>query len=130
MCQEEATAEVVVQGCAVLPGARQPSPKGWLAMSEHARGGGQLQSFGERGQHLSKALGRCFQAIERGIAARAEGGATRLTAQGLDALALAMSAIPNQSVNLRVGNPVVGAGAVQAGEALSVNLFGGTTTAF
>jgi hypothetical protein len=64
MRQPKAAAEVVVHRCAVLPGARQPGHKGALAMAEHAHSGGHREPFGERGQHLSNAVGRGFQAIE------------------------------------------------------------------
>jgi hypothetical protein len=59
-----------------------------------------------------------------------EGGAASLTAKGLDALGLAMHAIPNQRVDLIIGDAEVGTLRVGTGEALGVHALGGSSPAF
>ena len=59
-----------------------------------------------------------------------ERGVAGLTAKGLDALGLAMLAIPDQRVDVSIGDAEVRALLVGTGEACGVHAFGGSPAAF
>jgi hypothetical protein len=99
-------------------------------MAEHACRCCDIKPFRKRSEHLGNPIGWCFEAIERRIAASAEGGLAGLTAEGLDAFSFAVCTITNQRVDLRVGNLIVRAGSVRAGKSLGGNPLGSTPTAF
>jgi hypothetical protein len=99
-------------------------------MPEHAHRGGDIQSFGQRCQHFANPLGCGFEAIQRGVAAGAEGSITRLAAQRLDALAPSVCTVTNERVDLRIGDPIVRTRAVGAREAGGVDPFGRATATF
>src|SRR5215470_15324197 len=71
-----------------------------------------------------------FQAIQGGVAPGSEGSTAGLTAKGLDALGMAMLAIPDQRVDVSIGNAEVGALSVGTGVALCVDPLGCSPTAF
>ena len=64
------------------------------------------------------------------MATSGEGSAASLTAKGLDLLGTAMLAIPNQSVDVSVGDSEVRALLVGTGEAFGVHPLGGSPAAF
>jgi hypothetical protein len=119
-----------VERRAVFTRSGEPGHDGGVAVAEHPRGGRDIEPFRQCRQDFTNAQGWGFQAIEWGITPRAEGGATRLAAQRLDALAFPVGTISNQGVEVCIGDPVVGTAAVGTGEALRVNPFGGTAAAF
>jgi len=55
---------------------------------------------------------------------------TGLTAKGLDALGLAMPAIPDQRMHVCIGDAKVGTRSVGTGEVLGVHTFRGSSAAF
>jgi hypothetical protein len=65
-----------------------------------------------------------------GMTAGAERGAKRLAAEGLSALALSVRAIADESVNLRVGDVIIGAAAIGAGHFLRINPLWGAPATF
>jgi hypothetical protein len=112
---------VLVQGLSVLTSARQPESDSSLTIAEDPFGGGRIEPFGQRREH-HRDLGRGgFQAIQGGVASGSEGGLASLTTKRLDPLSLAMSAISDQGVDVRVCDPGVRALRVGTSEALSVD---------
>jgi hypothetical protein len=105
----------------VLASPREPGHDGGVAMPEHAHRGGDRESFGQRRQHFANSLGRGFEAIQRGIAAGAEGGITGGAAQRLSALAPSVRTVTNERVDLRIGEKIVRTRAVGAREARGVD---------
>jgi hypothetical protein len=69
-------------------------------------------------------MGRGFQSVQGSIESGTEGGMAGLTAKGLDPLGTAMLAISHQSMDLRIGDPVVLARFVWASKALGHHAFG------
>ena len=120
----------IVQRCAVFPRSHQPSRDGRVPMPEHPHGRGDIHPLRQRRQHLANPVGCRFKPIERGVAWRAEARATCLTAQRLDALAPPLSAIAHQGMDLRIGDRILQACAVGAGEALGVTAFRCAAPAF
>ena len=57
-----------------------------------------------------------FQTIQGGVASGSERHVASLAAKGLDALGMAMCAIPDQGVDMRIGDPGVRALLVGTGE--------------
>src|SRR6478609_4980125 len=88
-----------------------------MAVPKDPRGGGDIQAFRQRGQHLADPVGGRLEPVERGIPAGAEGGTAGLAAERLDALGLFVRAVAYQGVDLRVRDAIVGARRVRAGEA-------------
>ena len=101
-----------------------------MSVAEDPLGGGSIQSFGQRRQHHSDLVRGRFQTVQGGMAPSAERGAAGLAAKGLDVLGLAMLAIPNQRVDLSIGDAEVGALRVGTGEAFGVDPLGRSPAAF
>jgi hypothetical protein len=110
----------LVQALSVPASAGQPGHDGRLSVAEDPFSGGRIQPFGQCRQHNGDLLGRSFQPVQRGMAARAESGVTGLATKGLDALGLAMLAIPDQCVDVSLGDPAVGALRVGTSEPFGV----------
>src|SRR6266849_6879914 len=98
----------------------EPSSDCGLTIAEDPFGSGSIQSFGQRRQHHCDLLRGCFQTVQGGMAPSTERGAARLAAKGLDELGTAMLAVPNQRVDLIIGNADIGALLVGTGEACGV----------
>ena len=126
----EVAEAALVQRLRVLTSARQPESDGGLTVAEDAFGGGSIQPFSECGQDHCDLVRGGFQAVQRGVAPSSERRAAGLTAKGLDALGMAMPAIPDQGVNVSVCDPGVRALLVGTGEALGVHPFRGSPAAF
>jgi hypothetical protein len=101
-----------------------------MPMAEDAHCAGDMQSFGEGREHLPHALSWRFDTVKRRVAASAEGRATRLAAERLDALQLPMCAIADERVDLRIREAIVGARWGGAGKALRGDAFGRAAAAF
>jgi hypothetical protein len=80
----------VMLACALLPSPCQPGSDRTRVIPKYAPSCCHIQAFAQRGEHFPDARGWSFEAIERGVAASAEGGATGLTAKGLHAFACAV----------------------------------------
>ena len=120
----------LMQELSVLACASQPPGDGGLTVAEDPLSCGSIQPFGQRREHHGD-LGRwSFQAIQGGVASRSERGMARLATKRLDALSMAMLAIPNERMNVSIGDPEVGALLIGAGEALDVDPFGCPPPAF
>ena len=98
--------ESLVHQRAVRASPRQPARDRSMPMPKHPRGGRDRQPFGQRGQHFGNPVGSGFEPIERRSAARAEGAAARLAAQGLYPLVAAMGAVTHQRMNERIRDPI------------------------
>src|SRR5215467_8643170 len=75
-------------------------------------------------------MGRSFHTRQGRVAPGTEGGVAGLAAKRLDALGLAMLAIPDQSMNVGICDSGIRARSVGAGEAFGVHSFGSTSAAF
>ena len=118
--EPEMAEAVLVQGPYMFPCTRQPRRDGGLSIAEDSRSGRRIQSFGERREHHGDLTGRSFQTIQGGVASGSERHVASLAAKRLDALGLAMRAIPDQGVDMSICDPGVRAQLVGTGEALCV----------
>jgi hypothetical protein len=75
-------------------------------------------------------MGRGFQTVQRRVAPSTERDAASLTTKGLDALGLAMLAIPDEGVDVRIGDAEVRALLVGTGKPFSIHSLGRSPTAF
>jgi hypothetical protein len=66
MWEAEIPQPTIVEGGAVFARMRQPGGDRRVAMAKVAHRCSNVQSFGQRGQQLRNALGRGFEAVERG----------------------------------------------------------------
>src|SRR5258706_6653664 len=130
MWEVEVAEDTFMQGLSVRARARQPGGDGRLSGAEDAFGRRWVQPFGQCSQHHGDVIGRGFQPVQGRIASSTEGGVTGLTPKGLNLLGTAMLAIPNQRVDVSLGDPEVQALRVGTGEALSVYAFGSTSPTF
>ena len=121
---------VLVQSLSVLASARQPGGDGGLPVAEDPLSGGRIQPFSEGSQHHGDLLRGSFQAVQRGMAPGSERGTASLAAQCLDALGMAMLAIPNESMNVSVCDAEVWTLVVRTGEANCVYPLGCSPAAF
>src|SRR5262249_10205632 len=103
---------------------------GGMPVAEDPHRGRDIQSFGQRREDLTHALGWGFEAVERSITARAKRGVTSLAAQRLDPLAPPVPSVANQGGDLGLGDPRVGPALIGTGEALRINPFGCPPAAF
>jgi len=71
-----------------------------------------------------------FQTVEGCVAPGSERAAAGLTAKGLDLLGMAMLAIPDEGMDVRIGDPEVGALLIGTGEAFGVYPLGCPSPAF
>ncbi len=120
----------VVERRAMCSGPRQPAGDCACAVPKHPYGSSDIETFSQCGQHLAHALGGALEAVQRGIAAGAEGGPTRLAAEGLDALMLAVGAVTNEGMDLRIRAAIGGTGGGRTGTSVGVDAFGGAAPAF
>ena len=119
-----------MQGLRVLASASQPGGDGGLPIAEDPLSGRRVQPFGECRQHHCDLTGGSFQTAQGGVAPSSERGAAGLAAKGLDAFSMAMCAIPNECMNVSIGDPGVRALLVRTGEALGVHPLGCASAAF
>lgn len=63
--QVQVLSDAVVQGRAVLPSTGEPGGDGSMLVAEDPHRGRDIQSFGQRREDLTHALGWGFEAIER-----------------------------------------------------------------
>jgi hypothetical protein len=122
--------EAVVECCAMFSGTAEPGGDSRVAIAKHSHGGGHREAFGQCCQYLSDALGCCLAAVQRRGAPRTKGGLACLAAQGLDTFAFSVSTVTDHCMDLGIGDPIIVARAIRAGEALSVDAFGGAATTF
>ncbi len=108
--------------------ARATEPRnGGLTKAEDAFGGRCIQPFCQCAQHQCHLVRRRFQPIQRSVTSGRKRRVTRLTANRLDALGLATLTIPNQGMDLRLGDSGVWALVGGTGEALGAHSLGGST---
>ncbi len=89
-----------------------------------------IKPFGQRREDFPDALRCRFEPVERGIASSTKRGRASLAAEGLDPLVLGVGPIADQGRELRVGDPIVRAGAVGAGKALGSDPAHGAAATF
>src|SRR5216683_6698003 len=94
--------EALVQNVRVPACTREPGGDGGLLVAEDAFGRRWVQPFSQRRQDHSDLLRRGFHPVQRRVAPGTEGGVARLAAKGLDPLDLAMLAIANQRMHVRI----------------------------
>jgi hypothetical protein len=120
----------LVQGLCVPASTGKPGGDGRLPVAEDPFGSRWVQPFGQRRQdHADEGRGS-LQTIQRGVASSSEGRAASLTAKGLDALSLAMLAIPDQRVDVSIGDAAIRALRVGTGVALGLHALGCSPPAF
>ncbi len=115
-----------MQDLHVLASAGQPGGEGSLTVAKDPFSGGSIQPKGSRRQHHGDLLRGSFQTVQGSVAPSSERRATDLTTKGLDALSIAMGAIPDQGVDASVCDPEVRTRIVGTGEALGVHAFRGS----
>jgi hypothetical protein len=103
---------------------------GRLPVAEDPFGRGSIQPFGERRQHYCDLVRGGLQTIQGRVAPGSESRVAGRASKRLDALGMAMRAIPNQGVDMSFGDPGVPALLVGTGEALGVHLLGRSPTVF
>jgi len=121
---------VLMEELSVLACPSEPPRDGGLTGAEDSFGGGSVQPFGQRGEHHGDLVRGGFQPIQRSVASSTERGTAGLAAVRLDALGLAMLAIPDQGVDLSIGIPEVQALLVGTGVPLGVDSLGCSPPAF
>jgi len=110
--------------------ASQPRGDAGLTGAEHPLGGGTIQPFGQRSQHRGDVMGGGLQTVKRGMGPSSERRVTGLASECLDALAMTMLAIPNERVDVRIGDPEVQTLLLGTGKALRVHASGGLPAGF
>jgi hypothetical protein len=96
--REPEVAEVaLVQDPSVLASARQPGGDGGLTVAEDTFGGGSIQPTGSRRQYHSDLVRGGFQTVQGGVAPGSESRVTGRASKRLDALGMAMLAIPKKT---------------------------------
>ncbi len=68
--------------------------------------------------------------VQGGVATGRESGVTGRASKGLDALGLTMLAIPDEGMDVRIGDAEVGTLLIGTGEAFGVYPLGGSSAAF
>src|SRR5215470_7346449 len=114
----------------VLACPREPPRDGRLTVAEDSFGRGGVQPFGQSREYHGDLVRGGFQPVQRRVVSSAERGAARLAAEGLDLLSLTMLAIPDERVDLRIGDAEVGALRVGTSEPFGVFAFGGSPSTF
>jgi hypothetical protein len=77
-----------------------------MLVAEDPHRGRDIQSFGQRREDFTHALGWGFEAVERNITARAKRGVTSLAAQRHHPLAPPVPSVAREGVDLGVGDPI------------------------
>ncbi len=90
------TEEALVQGLRVRARTRQPGGDRGLTIAEDPFCRGSVQPFGQRSEHHGDLPGRGFQTGQGGVPSSTERGAAGRTSKRLDALGLAVLAIPKK----------------------------------
>ena len=100
-----------------------------MSMAEPAFRRSDVQPFHQRRQDFAHTLRGPFEAIQGRGTTGGAGGPTGLATKGLDALGLAMRAVTDQGVKLRIGDAVVRTSVVRTGEAVGGDASWGATAA-
>jgi len=114
----------------VLASTGQPGSDRGLSIVEDPLSSGKVQSFSKGSQHHCDVMGRGFQPVQWDVASGCESGVTGLTAKGLNPFGLAMLAIANQRVDMRLNDSKVQALAVGTGKALGLHALWCSSAAF
>ncbi len=126
----EVTEAVLVQGLCMFPCAREPGGDRGLSVAEDPLGSRKIQPFGQRGEHQCDLPRGGFQTVQGSVAPGSERGAASLTTKRLDLFGLAMFAVANQRMSVRVCHTEVGALVVGTGVAFGVDPLGGSSSTF
>jgi len=126
----EVTEAVLMKELSVSSCAREPPRDGGLTGAEDPLCGGRIESFSQRREDHGDLMGRGFQTVQGGVSSGREGSVTRLTAERLDPLGLAMLAIAHQRMLGSIGDAKVAARSVGTSETISGYAFGGSPPAF
>ena len=113
----------------MLASPREPGGDRAFAVAKHPYGSRNTEAFGQCTHDSRDARGGRFEAIERGMPAGSEGRSARLTAEGLDALVLAMRPIADEGVDGGVGDAVVGTGSIGTSKAVGDDALWGAAPA-
>jgi hypothetical protein len=116
----EMTEKVLVEGVSVLPSAGQPGGDRRLMVAEDPFCRRSIQTFGECREHRCDLVRGGFQTVQGSVAPSTERGAASRASKGLDLLGTTMLAIPNQRVDVSVGDSEVRALLIGTGEAFGV----------
>ena len=127
--EREVPKPTVVQGGAVLTGPREPGGECAFAVAKHPYGSANSEPFRQCTQDFRHTCRCGFEAIERCVTPGGERGPTGLTAEGLDALDLAMRAVAHEGMDGGVDDTEIDAGGVRAREAISSDPLGCTSPA-
>jgi hypothetical protein len=130
MREPEMAEEAFMQGVCVLANASEPGSDGGVSKAEDPRGRRRVEPFRQRREDHGDLLGRRFQSVQGGVVPGSERGAARLTPKGLDRFALAMFAIADQRLPVRVSVAEVRALRVRTGVAGGVHPLGRSASAF
>jgi hypothetical protein len=122
--------EAFVQGLYMLSSAREPRGDGRLSKAEDPLCGRWVEPFGQRREHHGDLLRGGFQTIQGSVAPGSERSAAGLAAKRLNPLGMTMLAIANESVDLGIGDPAIGALLVGTGKTRGVHALGGSPAAF
>jgi len=120
----------LVEGLSVLPSAGQPGGDRGLTVSEDPLGSGRVQPFGEGREHHCDLVRGSLQTIQGGVASGSERGVTGRASKRLDPLDMAMLAIPDEGVDMSIGDAGVRTLRVGTGEALGIHPLGRSPPAF
>src|SRR5512142_247257 len=90
----------------------------------------EIQPFGQCTQHEGHPLRGRFQPVHWRMDTSAECVTTRLTAKPLDSLGFAVAPIAHDGMDIRIADPVVLAGLIGTGEALSLHPDGALLVGF
>jgi hypothetical protein len=115
---------VLMEELSVLACPSEPPRDGGLTGAEDAFGGGSVQPFSQRGEHHGDLVRGGFQTVQGSGAPGSEGGAAGRASERLDALGLAMLAIPDEGVDVSIGIPEGQALLVGTGVPLGVDSLG------
>jgi hypothetical protein len=126
----EVTENVFVQRLSVLARPGQPGGHGRLPNAEDPLCCRWVQPFGQRGQYHGDVRGRGFQTIQGRVAPGSERGVARLTPKCLNRFGLAMFAVPDQCMPVRVSVAEVPALLIGTGEAFGGYPLGRSAAAF
>jgi hypothetical protein len=109
---------------------REPGGDGRLPVAKDAFRRGRIQPFSQRREYDGDLMRGSFQPVQGRIASSCEGGAAGLAAKGLDPFSLAMLAIADEGMDLRIGDAEVQALLVRTGVPLGVDSLGCSPPAF
>jgi hypothetical protein len=126
----EMTEKVLVEALSVVPSAGQPRGDGGLAVAEDPFGRGSIQSFGQGREHHGDLVRGSFQTVQGGVAPSTERGTAGRASKGLDVLGTAMRAIPDQRVEVSIGDSEVRALLIGTGQAFGGYPLGDSPPAF